>query len=118
MKTSKIIAAAALSLIAVAGVAQAETYDGVLTVSSTLSRSEVAAQGAIAARSENVASTAYRQGVQPTLVASVPREAVRAEAVAVAHDPLWNLDRKAFVNSTIPAQYKRLQTSPVRQAAR
>ena len=30
MKTSTIIAAAALSLFAVAGVAQAETYDGVL----------------------------------------------------------------------------------------
>ena len=118
MKTSKIIAAAALSLLAVAGVAQAETYDGVLTVNSTLSRSEVAQQGAVAAHGVNVAATAYGQGVQPRLLASAPRDAVRTEAVAVAHDPLWNLDRKAFVNSTIPAQYKRGQMTFTRQASR
>ncbi|AMM24479.1 alpha/beta hydrolase [Variovorax sp. PAMC 28711] len=117
MNTSKIIAAAALSLLAVAGVAQAETYDGVLTVHSTLSRSEVASQGVVAARSENVAATAYGQGVQPQLLASAPRATIRAEAVAAAHDPLWNLDRKAFVNSTIPSQYKRTHMSFTRQAA-
>ncbi len=117
MKTSKILAAAALSLLAVAGVAQAETYDGVLTVNSTLSRSEVASQGVVAARSENVAATAYGQGVQAPLVASAPRATIRTEAVAAAHDPLWNLDRKAFVNSTIPSQYKRTHMSFTRQAA-
>ncbi|RZI89755.1 MAG: alpha/beta hydrolase [Variovorax sp.] len=116
MKTSKIIAAAALSLIAVAGVAQAETYDGVLVVNSTLSRSEVAQQGVVAANGVNIAATAYGQGVQPQLLASAPRAAVHAEAVAAAHDPLINLDRKAFVNSTIPAQYKRAPVSVTRQA--
>ena len=116
MKTSKIIAAAALSLLAVAGVAQAETYDGVLATRSTLSRSEVAQQGVVASHSVNVSATAYGQGVQPQLVASAPRATVRAEAVAAAHDPLFNLDRKAFVNSTIPAQYKRTPVSVTRQA--
>ncbi|RYF71982.1 MAG: alpha/beta hydrolase [Comamonadaceae bacterium] len=117
MKTSKIIAAAALSLLAVAGVAQAETYEGVLTVNSTLSRAEVAQQGVVAAHGVNVAATAYGQGVQPQLVASASRDTIRAEAVAAAHDPLFNLDRKAFVNSTIPSQYKRAHVTFTRQAA-
>lgn len=116
MKTSKIIAAAALSLLAVAGVAQAETYDGVLTVNSSLSRSEVAAQGVAAAHSVNIAADGYGQGVQPLLTASVARSTVRAEAVAAAHAPNQNLDRKAFVNSEIPSQYNRSSVSFTRQA--
>ncbi|PIF73765.1 hypothetical protein CLU95_0873 [Variovorax sp. 54] len=43
MKTSQILAAAALSLFAVAG-AQAETYEGVHTAASTKSREEVHAE--------------------------------------------------------------------------
>ncbi len=117
MKTSKIIAAAALSLLAVAGVAQAETYDGVLATNSTLSRSEVAQQGVVASHTVNVSATGYGQGVQAPLVASAPRSVVHAEAVAAAHDPLFNLNSRAFVNSTIPSQYKRAHVSFTRQAA-
>ena len=69
MKTTQIIAAAALSFIAVAG-AHAENYQGVQQVNSVNSRATIEAQG-----------------------------------VAAAHAPNQNLDRKAFVNSNIPAAY-------------
>ncbi len=35
----------------------------------------------------------------PALTASADRTVIRSQAVATAHDPLQNLDRKAFVNS-------------------
>ena len=104
MKTSKIIAAAALAILAAAG-AQAETYDGVHALTSQRARAEVSSEAVVAAHSVNP----YAEGVSsvpaPTLVASTDRARVRAEAVAAAHDPLQSLDRKAFVNSVIPAQY-------------
>ncbi len=53
MKTSNILAAAALSLIAVAG-AHAETYEGVHSVTSGYSRADVAPQAAAAAREGNI----------------------------------------------------------------
>ena len=79
MKTSKIIAAAALTILAAAG-AQAETYEGVHAPVSANSRADV-----------------------------------NAQAVATAHEANQNLDRKAFVNSVIPSQYK--ITRPVTQQA-
>ena len=106
MKTSKIIAAAALSILAAAG-AQAETYEGVQAPVSANSRAEVNAEAAVAARSANPYAEGATLGVAaPVLTASVDRSVVRAEAVATAHEPNQNLDRKAFVNSVVPAQYK------------
>jgi hypothetical protein len=112
--TSKIIAAAAVALFAAAG-AQAETYEGVLQITdSTVSRAEVQAGAVQAAKAGNLyADGAF--GADEPFVSTASRSAVRAEAVAAAHDPLQNLDRKAFVNSEVPAQYKR--AADIRQQA-
>ena len=117
MKTSKIIAAAALAVLAAAG-AQAETYDGVLTVHSTQSRADVNAQAVAAARAGNIYADGANAGLQPVFNGAASRNAVRTEAVAAAHAPNQNLDRKAFVNSTIPSAYTNgtLKIRTVRQA--
>lgn len=104
MKTSKIIAAAALSILAAAG-AQAETYEGVQAPVSVASRAEVNAQAVVAARSENPYADGVSSRVAPALTASADREVIRSQAVATAHEPNQNLDRKAFVNSAVPSQY-------------
>lgn len=105
MKTSKIIAAAALAILAAAG-AQAETYQGVQAPVSANSRADVDAQAVVAARSANPYAEGASSVVAPVLTASADRSVIRAEAVATAHEPNQNLDRKAFVNSVVPAQYK------------
>ena len=103
---SKTIPAAAVALFAAAG-AQAETYEGVQQITnSTVSRAEVQAGAVQAAKAGNVYGDAT-YGADQTFVSTADRGAVRAQAVAAAHDPLQNLDRKAFVNSEVPAQYKR-----------
>ncbi len=104
MKTPTIIAAAALSLFAVAGVAQAETYDGVLQLNSVLSRAEVNAQAVAAAHAPNQ-NVDVKSRVLPALTASTDRAMVRNEAVAAAHAPAQNLHVEAFVNSQVPAAY-------------
>jgi hypothetical protein len=101
---SKIIAAAAVALFAAAG-ASAEEYQGVTTVNSTRTRAEVQASAVAAAQAgTNLYSDAAGAGVTQ-VAGNVDRNVIRAQAVAAAHDPLQNLDRKAFVNSTIPQQY-------------
>ncbi|NDZ15980.1 helicase SNF2 [Variovorax sp. WS11] len=84
MKTSKIIAAAALSLLAAAG-AQAETYEGVHAPVSANARADVRAQAVVAARSDNPYAEAVSSRVAPILTASTDRGIVRNEAVAAAH---------------------------------
>ncbi|MDM0117418.1 alpha/beta hydrolase [Variovorax sp. J22R133] len=118
MKTSNLIAAAAVALFAVAG-AQAETYDGVLTINSTRSRAEVNAEAVAAAHAPDAYAEGATAGVAQ-VASTADRSAVRAQAVAAAHDPLQNLDRKAYVNSVIPSQYTNgsmaVRQSPNRQA--
>jgi uncharacterized Zn-binding protein involved in type VI secretion len=114
MNASKIIAAAALSLVAAAG-AQAETYDGVHSVTSAVSRSEVAAQGVAAARAGNLYAEGASAGAQ-TFTSTADRAAIRAEAVAKAHDPYASLDRRAFYRDEVPAAYKKPKVSFTRQA--
>jgi hypothetical protein len=114
MNTSKFVAAAALSLLAVAG-AHAETYQGVQAPVSANSRAAVNSQAEIAARSANPYADGASSVAAPALTASVDRSAVQADAVATAHAPNQNLDRKAFVNSVVPAQYK-FERSTTRQA--
>ncbi|VTU17153.1 alpha/beta hydrolase [Variovorax sp. PBL-E5] len=114
MNTSKIIAAAALSILAAAG-AQAETYEGVHAPVSANNRANVSAQATQAAHSANPYAEGYAAGPAASLNSSVARATVRAEAVATAHEANQNLDRKAFVNSVIPAQYKIVR--PVTQQA-
>ena len=118
MKTSKILAVAALSFVAAVGVAQAEEYQGVTTINSVASRAEVNQQAVVAAHSANPYAEGASAGVPAALVAQADRNAVRAGAVAASHDPTWNLDRKAFVNSTIPSQYTQGSLAVRRAATR
>ena len=107
MKTSNILAAAALSLLAAAG-AHAETYEGVQPLTSGYSRADVAPQAAAAARAGNEYSDAALANVAPALTASTDRATVRAQAVAAAHAPGQNLRPETFAGSVIPAQAKGL----------
>lgn len=54
-------------------------------------------------------------------VAALPadraRADVRAEAVAAAHAPNQNLDRKSFVNSVVPVAYTQGSLATARQAS-
>jgi hypothetical protein len=114
MNASKILAAAALSLLAAAG-AQAETYEGVLTVNSGVTRAEVAPQAVAAARAGNQYSDAASAGAQ-AFTSTADRATVQAEAVAKAHDPFASLDRRAFYRDEVPAAYKKPRVSFTRQA--
>jgi predicted secreted protein len=115
MMTSKILAAAALTILAAAG-AQAETYDGVHALTSQRARVEVASEAVVAAHTANPYAEGASSVPAPVVFASTDRARVKAEAVATAHDPLQSLDRKAFVNSVIPAQYKNGSLALRRQA--
>ncbi len=118
MKTSNILAAAALSLLAVAG-AHAETYQGVLTPTSVRPRAEVAAEATLAAHTANPYAESVSSRVAPVLTASADRSTVRAEAYARAHAPNQNVRIESFVNSQVPAQYTNgsLKVRSVRQAS-
>ncbi|KIQ25621.1 helicase SNF2 [Variovorax paradoxus] len=85
MTASKILSAVAVALMAVAGAAHAETYDGVHQLTSAASRADVASQAVVAAHSANPYATGANAGPAPVFVSSVSRGAVRAEAVAAAH---------------------------------
>lgn len=115
MKTSKIIAAAALSLLAVAG-ANAETYDGVHPLTTANSRAEVQGGAVAAARAGNAYGDAANAGVE-TVASTANRATVREEAVAAAHNPLQSLDRRAFYRDQVPAAYNKPKVSFTRQAA-
>jgi len=107
MKTSNILAAAALSLIAVAG-AHAETYEGVHSVTSGYSRADVAPQAAAAAREGNIYADGATANLAPVVAGNTDRAVVRGEAVAAAHAPGQNLRRESFPGSVIPAQARTL----------
>ena len=112
MNASKVLAAAALSLLAVAG-AHAETYEGVLTVNSGVSRAEVAPQAVAAARAGNE----YGDGATAqAFTSTADRATIQAEAVAKAHDPFASLDRRAFYRDEVPQAYKKPSVSFTRQA--
>ena len=115
MNTSKIVAAAALSLLAVAG-ANAETYDGVHPLTSANSRAEVQTSAVAAARAGNVYGDASEAGVE-TVASNTNRDTVREQAVAAAHNPLQSLDRRAFYRDQVPAAYLKPKVSFTRQAA-
>jgi hypothetical protein len=104
MKNSKIIAVAALTLLAAAG-AHADLYNYVsdIPTTSVVSRSEVNAQAVTAAHGADVYRDSALQNVQPAFVSSVDRETVKAGAVAAARAPYQNMQYSSFVNSEIPA---------------
>ena len=85
MNTSKIIAAAALTLLAAAG-ANAETYDGVHALTHGANRGQVQAEAVVAAHSDNPYAEGANSGVL-TIASSTDRNLVRAQAVAAAHSP-------------------------------
>ena len=104
MKTSNIIAAAALSMLAAAGV-RAQGYAPVQPLQATTSRADVLAGADAAARAGNVYGDVVPE--PPTSRPSArDRASVRAEAVATAHAPNQNLDRRAFANSEVPPQFR------------
>ena len=116
MKTSQIIAAATLSLLAAAG-AQAETDDGGHALTSANSRAEVSAPAAVAAHSANPYAEGYNNGVT-TIASARDRSSVRSEAVAAAHRPNQNLRVESFANSVVPPQFTGPRSgSLTRQAA-
>lgn len=115
MNTRNILAAAVLSLLAAAG-AHAETNDGVLTVTPSVSRAAVQGEAVAAARAGDVFGEGYAAGVQ-TVNTTADRGAVRSQAVATAHDSLQNLNAKSYFRDQIPAEYKKTSLSFTRQAA-
>ena len=115
MKTSKIIGAAALSLLAAVG-AQAETYDGVLTVNSVVSRAEVAAQARDTARAGDIYADAAYAGVTPALTASTDRATVRSQAVQTAR--LGNIYGEDASAGVLSAGKSDLDRAAVRAEAR
>ncbi|MDH6170541.1 hypothetical protein M2282_005716 [Variovorax boronicumulans] len=110
MNISNIIAVAALSILTAVG-AQAQGFEPVQPLKIGESRVELAAEGAAAARGGNV----YGDVVAAPLTAQpsrLDRASVHAEAVAAAHAPNQNLDRRAFANSEVPRQFR--ATRPTR----
>jgi len=84
MTASKILSAVAVALMAVAGAAHAETYEGVHQLTSAASRADVAGQAVVAAHSANPYATGANAGPAQAFVSSTSRDAVRADAVAAA----------------------------------
>ncbi|MGJ7506535.1 helicase SNF2 [Variovorax sp. GT1P44] len=80
---SKLLSGFALAILAAAGV-HAETYDGVIKVTSTQSRATVRAEGAVAARSGDQFGDAAGQGVT-SVASSMDRASVRSQGFAAAH---------------------------------
>jgi hypothetical protein len=85
MNASKLLSAVAVALMAVAGAAHAESYDGVHQLTSAASRADVAGQAVVAAHSANPYATGADAGPAQVIASSTSRAAVRAEAVAAAH---------------------------------
>ena len=84
MRISATLAWASPVLALAAVGAQAETYDGVLTVNTVASRADVDAQARATARAGDVFSEASFAGVTPGLTASADRATVRNQAVLAA----------------------------------
>lgn len=84
LKTSQFLGAVFLSILGVSSAAQAETYQGVQTVHSTVSRSEVAAEARAAARAGDVFGEASYGGVAPVMNSGLDRATVRSQASQAA----------------------------------
>ncbi|VTU13078.1 hypothetical protein SRS16CHR_00317 [Variovorax sp. SRS16] len=99
MKTSYILAAAALSVLAAAG-AQAETYQGVQTSVSAKSRTEVNEEAVRSASAPNQNVVRGSRGAEPFKSVADPA-AVRAQAIATANAPDQNVVGGSRVNSRV-----------------
>ena len=85
MTASKLLSAISIGLLAAAGAAHAESYEGVHQLTSAASRADVADQAVVAAHSANPYATGADAGPARAIVSTVSRAAVRADAVAAAH---------------------------------
>lgn len=115
MKTSKFLAVAALSLLAVAGV-QAETYEGVHPLTNGASRADVAAQAVAAAHSANPYAEGFNAGPAQPVISVADRSAVRAGAVAAAR--AGDLYSEAASAGVAPVLASGLSRDAVRAEAR
>ncbi|MDM0046849.1 DUF4148 domain-containing protein [Variovorax dokdonensis] len=115
MTKSKFFAAAAVALFAAAGAAQAETYEGVHSATSALSRADVQATGVAAASAKDQNVPRGSRGAE-TVAVSRDRAEVRAEAVSAASRPDQNVVPGSRYNSkvisTMPAPVERAQSGP------
>ena len=84
LKTSQFLGAVFLSILGVSSGVQAETYQGVQTVHSTVSRAEVAAEAHVAARAGDVFGDASFSGVAPVMNSGLDRATVRSDASQAA----------------------------------
>ncbi|RQO43937.1 helicase SNF2 [Variovorax sp. KBW07] len=116
MTASKLLSAVAVALLAVAGSAHAETYEGVHQLTSAASRADVAGQAVVAAHSANPYATGANAGPAQVFVSSTSRAAVRAEAVAAAHSE--NPYAEGVSSRVAPVLASGLDRSTVRAAAR
>jgi len=99
MKTSHILAAAALSVLAAAG-AHAENYQGVQAPVSAVNRADVEAEAARAASAPNQNVVRGSRGAEP-FKAVASSESVYAQAVATASAPDQNVSSGSRVNSRV-----------------
>jgi hypothetical protein len=104
MTHPNLTAALVLSLLAAAG-AQAQGFAPVQPLAAVTSPADVAAGADAAARGPNVYGDVVAAPLR-SLPSARDRASIRAEAVAAAHAPNQNLDRRAFVNSEVPPQYR------------
>lgn len=104
MTASKILAAAAFSVLAVTG-AQADVYDNIPNFpgASQVSRAEVNAGAYAAARNGDP----YREGAtaaaQPATGSAVDRASVREQAIAAARARNQTVQSSSYVNSRAPS---------------
>ena len=116
MKTSQILSAVVVALLAASGAAHAEEYDGVHALTNQRTRAEVRTEAVVAAHSADP----YAEGASSApvvIVSSANRGDVRAAAVTKSHDLNGTLDARAFYNSVVPAQFKKATVNSPRQAA-
>ncbi len=99
MKTSRILAAAALAILAAAG-AQAETYDGVHAGVSAKNRDEISAEAIRTPASPDQNSPRGSRGAE-AFKAVADSASVRAQAVATANAPDQNVVGGSRVNSRV-----------------
>jgi DNA-binding NarL/FixJ family response regulator len=116
MTASKLLSAVAVALLAVAGSAHAETYEGVHQLTSAASRADVAGQAVVAAHSANPYATGANAGPAQVFVSSTSRADVRAEAVAAAHSE--NPYAEGVTSRVAPVLASGLDRATVRAAAR
>ena len=116
MTASKILSAVAVALMAVAGAAHAESYEGVHQLTSAASRADVASQAVVAAHSANPYATGANAGPAQAIVSTASRSAVRAEAVAAARsgDPY----AEGASSGVAPVVASSVDRAAVRAAAR